>query len=134
VKLKNLVILTLIALVLTLSVTTMAEEHVVYSVYSRINMGHPGEKSKKDFFVNMGARHGVAIGSRLTVYRKLSTYDLLSKKLYRDMMIPIGFLKVIHTENFAAIARLEEMLPEDDLPHVTPGAVLVGDQVSLGGP
>ena len=30
------------------------DEFIVYGVYSTLNMGNPGEKSFKDYYINMG--------------------------------------------------------------------------------
>jgi hypothetical protein len=118
---------------MALPISTPAEEpsYKVYSVYSGVFMGNPGETPRKDFFVNMGSKHGVKAGTQLQVLRKAPTYDLLSKKLYRDMTYPIGVLKVIYSEEDASIARLEKMLPDDQTPALSPRAVMVGDLVQL---
>lgn len=118
---------------LALPIATPAQEpdYMVYSVYSGVFMGNPGEIPRKDFFVNMGSKHGLRAGMQLQVLRKTPTYDLLSKKLYRDMTYPIGVLKVIHSEEDASIARLEKMLPDDQTPALSPRAVMVGDLVRV---
>jgi hypothetical protein len=91
-----------------------AADYVVYSVYKELDLGFPGEAPQKDFFVNMGTAQGVHPGTLLKVYRRVSTYDLMSEKLYRDVSFPIARLKVIHAENNAAICRLEKDAPGRD--------------------
>ena len=110
-----------------------AAEHMVYSVYRGVDLGNPGEVPLKDFYVNMGSTHGVHQGMVLEVSRKISTYDLLTEKLYKDMVVPIARIKVIHVENNAAVARLEKMLPAEKFPVSGPRAVMVGDFVSPAG-
>ena len=106
-------------------------EHLVYSVYTGLNMGTDGEQTQRDFHVNIGAHEGVAKGSRLEVLRRSPTYDLVSQALYRDLTYPIAVLKVIHVEKDAAIARLEKMLPLEETPALLPPIVIVGDLVKL---
>ncbi len=106
-----------------------AADYVVYSVYKELDLGFPGDSPQKDFFVNMGTAQGVRIGAALKVYRRVSTYDLMSEKLYRDVSFPIARLKVIHAENNAAICRLDKMLPVASTPAFSPRAVMVGDLV-----
>jgi hypothetical protein len=106
-----------------------AADYVVYSVYKELDLGYPGETPQKDFYVNMGTTQGLRPGTMLKVYRRVSTYDLMSEKLYRDVSFPIARLKVIHAENNAAIARLEKMLPIASTPAFSPRAVMVGDLV-----
>jgi hypothetical protein len=108
-----------------------AADYTVYSVYKALDLGNPGEVPQKDYYVNMGKQQGVHDGSVLEVVRKVSTYDLLSEKLYREVSFPIAKLKVIHTESNAAIARVQKMLPPDKTPAITPRAVMVGDRVRI---
>jgi hypothetical protein len=107
-----------------------AEDHQVYSIYRPVDMGD-GTANPKDIFVNMGSANGVRIGTQLEVLRKLATYDLQSQKLYKDVIIPVAKLKVIHVENNAAIARLEKMAPPEVTPNLETRAVLVGDFVRM---
>jgi hypothetical protein len=130
-------LLYLAVLVLTLSAVitfprfASAEDHIIYSVYQALNMGNPGETPRKDFYINMGKSSGLNEGAVLDVYRRVSTYDLLSEKLYKDLTFPIAKIKVIHAEANAAIARIEKMIPETDAPAISPRAVMVGDIVRL---
>lgn len=111
------------------SINAAPSDFVVYGVYTALNMGFPNEVPKKDFYVNLGLKHGVKIGTTLEVLRKVATYDAIGKKLYKDMLYPIAKIKIIHTEDNASIARLETLSPEDRTPASTPRAILVGDMV-----
>jgi hypothetical protein len=112
---------------------SLADDFTVYSVYNALDLGNPGEKPVKDFYVNMGRSHGVREGTILEVLRRTPTYDAVSEKLYKEVTFPIARLKVIHVEPTAAIARLEKMLPEEKTPAVNPRAVMVGDLVQIAG-
>jgi hypothetical protein len=104
-------------------------DFVVYSVYKELDMGNPGETPQKDFYVNLGSAQGVRAGSKLEVLRRLSSYDLQTEKLYKEVTFPIAHLKIIHVEPNAAIARLDKMLAADKTPAMTPRAVMIGDLV-----
>jgi hypothetical protein len=106
-----------------------ASEAVVYGVYRGVDLGNPGETPAKDFYVNLGSQQGLQTGSILEVSRKLATYDLMSEKLYKDVVFPIATLKVIHAEPGVAIARLDKMIAPDKSPSFSPRAVMVGDLV-----
>lgn len=125
------VLLVSMGLIVTFPRTSSADEHVVYSVYKPLDMGNPGESPQRDYYVNMGKSNGLNEGAILEVYRRVSTYDLLSEKLYKDLTFPIAKIKIIHAEANAAIARLEKMVPENQGPSVSPRAVMVGDIVRL---
>jgi len=116
---------------ITLSKVSLAADFVVYSVYRGLNLGNSDEMPEKDFYVNMGAAEGLHEGSELEVFRRLSTYDLMSEQLYKDVVFPIALVKVIHVEPRAAIARLDKMLPLDKTPSISPRAVMIGDIVRL---
>jgi hypothetical protein len=116
---------------ITLPFTAGSADFVVYSVYKAIDLGNPGEVPQKDFYVNMGSANGLHSGSTLEVIRKVATYDLLSEKLYKDISFPIARLKVIHVEQNAAVARLEQILPADKTPAIANRAVMVGDAVQI---
>lgn len=113
--------------VVSVQLPAQADDYIVYSVFRGVDLGNPGEAPKKDFYVNMGGNQGLAAGSILQVYRRMPSYDLLSQKLYKDVTFPIAQLKVIHVEANVAVARLEKMLPAEQMPSITPAAVIVGD-------
>ncbi len=109
----------------------LASDFVIYSVYRGLNLGNTNEAPAKDYYINMGSGEGLHIGSVLEVYRRLSTYDLLSEQLYTDVIFPIATVKIIHVEPRASIARLEKMKPQDSTPEINPKSVMVGDIVRL---
>lgn len=132
-KMKAVIFLTLIIapLALTLSGDARAADPMVYGVYRALDMGEPGEVIRKDFFVNIGSKNGVGIGSRLEVFRRAPTYDLVNSQYHSDTTFPIATLKVIHVEGSTAIARLEAMKPLDKTPAISPVTVMAGDLVQL---
>ncbi len=94
-------------------------------------MGNTSERPQKDYYVNMGTINGLRAGAQLEVRRRISTYDLVSEKLYRDVTFPIAKLKVIHVEDNAAICRLDKMTPPEKTPAIASHAVMVGDIVKM---
>lgn len=103
---------------------------MIYGIQSSLNMGNPGEKSIKDYMINMGAKHGLRKGQIVEALRKTPTYDLNAKKLHKESIFPIARLKVIHVDDSTAITRLETMYPEEVTPVISPRAVLVGDLIA----
>ncbi len=110
--------------------TAQTAQHMVYNVYTNLNMGNKGEQTRKDYYVNVGTQQGIKKGDRLKVYRKVASFNLLSKKLYRDMTLPFAELQVLHAEGDSSVARLVQFFPEDETPAVHPRAVMVGDLIS----
>ncbi len=113
------------------SIESQASDFIVYSVYRGLNLGNESEKQEKDYYINMGSSHGVREGNILQILRKSPTFDLLSEQYYRDVIFPIAWVKVIHSEKFASIARLEKILPENQTPAISPRAIMVGDLVRI---
>lgn len=106
-----------------------AEEAMVYNVYRPIDMGEPGEKPLKDFYISAGSSAGLHVGSLLEVYRRVSTYDLVNSRVHQQMSYPIAKVKVIHVEDQIAIARLDSVAHQDKNPLIQPQSVMVGDFV-----
>jgi len=117
--------------ILAIPAKAAAADFVVYSVYKSLDLGNPGETPQKDYYVNMGSQNGVREGMILDVLRKVPTYDLLTEKLYRDVVFPIAKLRVIHSESGAAIARLEKLNPVEKTPAMPTRAVMIGDLVRV---
>jgi hypothetical protein len=110
-----------------------ASDYIVYNVFRPLDLGEDesGGSRPKDFYVNMGSSNGVRSGTVLEVLRKVSTFDLSSQKLYKDVLLPVAKIKVIHVESNAAVARLEKLAPPELTPGISPRAVMVGDMVRL---
>jgi len=108
-----------------------ANDAFIYNIYRPLDMGDAASPPPKDFFINSGTAQGIHKGTVLTVYRRLSTYDLLSEKLYKEIAFPIARIKVIFSETGASIARLDKMLPSDETPGLVPNSVMLGDLVRL---
>lgn len=124
---------TILATLVMIAEHAAAQEFTVYGVYKALDLGNANEIPQKDFYVNMGKSNGVREGTVLEVMRRTPTYDAVSEKLYKEVTYPIAKLKVIHSENNAAIARLDKLLPPEKTPATNPRAVMVGDLVKIAG-
>lgn len=128
-KLASLLTLAIALSALCAPRAAQSAEFIVYSVYKALDMGNPGEVPQKDYYLNMGTANGLSEGSSVDVLRKVSTYDTLSEKLYREILFKIATLKVIHVEANAAVARLEKAHPADKIPVTQIKGVMIGDLV-----
>ena len=104
-------------------------DSTVYGTFAPLAMGNPGEVVHRDFYLSIGSKNGLKVGSKVEVLRKVPTHDLLTRKLQKDMVFSIAVLKVIHVEQTASVARVEKLLGDDNSPAVSPRAVMVGDFV-----
>jgi hypothetical protein len=106
-----------------------ADEYTVYQVFRPVDLGETGVQPPKDIFVNMGTNQGVKKGTVLDVYRKISSFDNLTQKLAGDHVIPVGRIKVIHSDEKTSIARLDKFVSVDQEPALLPQAIMIGDVV-----
>ena len=108
-----------------------ADEYNVYQVYRAVDLGESDRPPPKDIFVNMGSNQGLKKGTVLDVYRKISSFDNLTQRLVGDHVIPIGKIKVIHSDEKTAIARVEKFVSVEQEPALLPQAVMIGDIIRL---
>ena len=106
-----------------------AEEYNVYQVFRPIDLGESDHTPPKDIYINMGSSQGVRKGTVLDVYRKISSFDNLTQRLVGDHMIPVGKIKVIHSDEKTAIARVDRFVSIDQEPALLPQAIMIGDVV-----
>ena len=59
----------------------------------------------------------------------LLLFDNLTQKHMGDHLIPVGRVKVIHTDETTAIARLTKFVSIEEEPAMLPQAVMIGDIV-----
>ena len=111
--------------------SAVASEYTVYQVFRSVDLGESDVQPPKDIFINMGSSQGLKKGVVLDVYRKISSFDNLTQKLAGDHVIPVGRIKVIHTDEKTAIARLEKFVSFEQEPALLPQAIMIGDVVRL---
>jgi hypothetical protein len=111
--------------------TAHAADFSVYEVFRSIDLGESDRPPPKEFFVNMGSLQGLKKGSVLDVYRKIASFDNLTEKLGGEHMIPVGRIKVIHTDERTAIARIDRYVSLEQEPALLPQSIMIGDLVRL---
>ena len=129
----TLAIMLLIAVCAFIPKASRADDYAVYQVFRPIDLGETDVQPPKDIYINMGANQGIKKGSVLDVYRRISSFDNLSQKLVGDHMIPVGRIKVIHSDDKTAIARLDKYVSVDQEPAMLPQAIMIGDVVRPSG-
>lgn len=108
-----------------------ARDHLIYSIEEEVPMGHEDEKTKKNYYVNIGANQGVKSGTTLDVFRiisKSNPYDNLKRVNYK---VKIGELEVLHSDDDAAIGSLKEIKLGVKDPLFEIRGFMIGDTVSV---
>lgn len=106
-----------------------SSDFVVYGVQQQLNMGETDEVAPKDIYVNMGTRHGLQKGTKLQTLRAIPTYDLINRRLFGDLAVPVAVIRIIHADEIASVGRVESLAPQSEAPVSGPRAVMIGDIV-----
>lgn len=120
----------MLLLVFTASMA-IAKDYAIYSISQDFPMGNKDEVLKKNFYIDMGKNQGIAKGTTLDVYRVISVLDPYQNKKRYNHKIKIGQLKVLHAEETNAIAVLDKMEKEDEMPVLDVSSLMIGDLVNV---
>jgi hypothetical protein len=107
-----------------------AENYTVYALNQDLPMGEKDEVINKNFFLTIGREQGVYPGATLDVFRTLFVLNGSNSMERINHRVKIGEMRVIHSENRASVAVMENLLKGE------PGLVLqfkgfrIGDEVS----
>ncbi len=114
---------------LSYPISTLAG-YTVFGVRNEFPM-NDSQKLYRDLYVNMGTAQGIKVGSKLDVFRLLSTADQLNQKNGPNINFRFAKLKVIHVEDNTAVARVVEFVPGEEIPNFGYSDVMVGDSVEV---
>ncbi|MFP5458344.1 MAG: hypothetical protein ACLGG7_06390 [Bacteriovoracia bacterium] len=103
---------------------------LIYSVAQDLPMGEEDQVIRKNFYVNIGSQQGLKKGTLLNVFRIISVLDPYNDRQRINHKVKIGELKVIHTNEEAAITTFHKM-QKDDLPVLELDQFVVGDHVAV---
>jgi len=116
---------------LTLPLSSWGRSYLIYSVAQDLPMGTDSQVIKKNFYVNMGSNQGVKKGTLLSVYRIISVLDPYENKRRTNFKVKIGELKVLHTNDEAAITITHKMNSDEESPVLDLDKFIVGDHVAV---
>lgn len=111
--------------------SAQARDSLIFSISHEIPMGYPGEKPKKNYYVNIGSNQGVEEGSILAVFRNLSRENPYNNKNRVNYRVKIGELNVIHSEGDSAITELKSIKDGEHDPYFEVEGFMIGDYVSV---
>lgn len=121
----------LITVFLLFYAAASAKDYVIFSVVQEIPMGHEGEVTKKNYYMNIGEQQGIHSGVHLDVFRNVSRQDPYEGKKRYDYKIKVGVLKVVHSEESSSIGIFSSLnnTPEDPLFEIQ--NFMIGDLVAV---
>lgn len=87
--------------------------------------------SPQDLIINGGSTEGLSKGMVLNVVRKVAIIDPYLDNQQKELEIPFAKVKVIHTQDNLAVARIQSIDSAYEGPGVGVRGVLIGDYLSL---
>ena len=107
-----------------------AQEITIFDIRRPIAMSK-NEKVEKDFFINAGKERGIKPGVEITVTRSLALYDVYLNRSPGNLVVPVGKLKIIHSQKGLSVGRLISTYSQENIPTLEYRAVMVGDKIDL---
>jgi hypothetical protein len=125
--------LTLIILISLIISEVRSKEYIIFSVEHQLDMGHKkNDETFKNFFINMGKTQGVTKGTKLRVLRKTIKKNQLDNDKEYQTFIPIGVVKVIHSDEYSSIAIKDEVFSESGSSIIlSPNSFMIGDVIKV---
>lgn len=120
-----------IGLFLLTASMAFARDYIIYSIVQELPMGEPNELVKKNYYINMGKEQGIDKGATLDVYRTISRVDPYATKKRYNYKVKVGQLKVVHSEDNAAIGAMELIQDGKDDALLEIENLMIGDEVSV---
>ena len=86
---------------------------------------------KKDYYINSGSESGLKPGYVVTVTRRLSLHDKFRNQSVGDLVVPVGRLKIIHTQTGLSVGRMYSLYTRENVPVLDYDFIMVGDRLDL---
>ena len=115
---------------LCLSSVVRAETVSIFDMRKSLPLD-PDEQATREFYVNAGPEAGLRDGLYARVMRMIPVHDPIANKAQATMMIPVGYVKIIHAERGIAVARPYGELTDDDRPTLEYEGIMIGDRIDL---
>lgn len=91
----------------------------------------PTDDTYQDFYINGGNEVGLKSGLIVTVVRRRALYDAYQSRSPGDLVVPVGRLKIIHSQKGLSVARLHSLFDRAELPMVDYDYIMVGDRLDM---
>ena len=106
-------------------------EGSVIQLTHRVPMASNDRASTRDFFVDLGARHGVRTGDTLEVSRTIPIWDSINGQFSHTFRLVLGEATVVATSENVSLAREKQLVDPLQLPAMNYHKFMLGDIVSI---
>lgn len=127
---RRLVALATLALSVSIPLAASAETLLIFDMRKSLPL-ESDEVPTREFYVNGGPESGLRPGMFVRVVRSLPVHDPIGNKAQATMTVPVGVLKVIHSERGISVARPHSELGDDERPTLEYEGVMIGDKLDL---
>ncbi len=94
-------------------------------------MGIPNQKLRKNFYVNMGTKQGVDVGTKIDVFRIISKYNPYDDSKRINYKVKIGTLSVLHAEDESSITEVSTLKVGEADPVLDVDRFMIGDHIAV---
>jgi hypothetical protein len=101
----------------------------IIQLIHRLSLTSEQKSIPRDFFVDLGSHHGMAVGTRLEVTRKIVSENTQSGLPQDFISVPLGEARVLFVGDMVSIAREENLRPASELTVVRYPVFMLGDDV-----
>ncbi len=126
----NLHLLAILLLLFTASMS-MAKDFIIISIKQDFPMINGQTDLKKNFYLNVGNKHGIVEGTKLNVFRKRLLRNPYETKKNYNYKIKVGQLEVIHSEGNSAIAKMLNTSQKLESMQLNVENFMIGDKVEI---
>ena len=110
--------------------TARADSATIFDMRKSLPLEN-GEVATREFYVNGGPEVGLRDGMFVRVLRIVPIHDPIGNKSQGLLTVPVGFVKIIHSEKGVAVARPYSELTDDERPTLEYEGIMIGDRLDL---
>jgi hypothetical protein len=122
--------ISLVALVVFCSATQVdAAEGVIYQAAYRLKLSDKEDAPYRDYFANIGSRHGVQVGEVLEVLRAVPAVNALWGGVSALLEVVIGEVQVLAVSPAGSIVRMVKQTEPERMPVLQYSRFMIGDSV-----
>lgn len=102
----------------------------IVQIVHRVPMGQNSPAPIREFYVDLGLKHGIKEGETLVVSRTHPVLQAVSGQSAPLIRLSIGEATVVRSSDFVSLARLKRLSDPSTIPNMNYTNFMLGDQVA----
>ncbi|MBI1861231.1 MAG: hypothetical protein HYR96_09975 [Deltaproteobacteria bacterium] len=107
-----------------------APSGTIVQIAHRLPMSGAEKPLPRDFYVDLGAKHGLKEGDKIQVSRLIPVMQSMSGQPASLVRLPMGEAAVLRVSDFVSLARTTQLVPPSQLPSMNYYQFMLGDTVT----